>query len=90
MPFCQFVGVAVFQSLPTPILNYVTASLVPRPLPDFISQPWRKIGRRTGTNDTDWKWWTRQYVMWTRFCNDGKVPTQYTASTASKRILKFA
>jgi len=23
-------------------------SLVPRPLPDFISQPWRKIGRRPG------------------------------------------
>ena len=22
--------------------------LVPRPLPDFISQPWRKIGRRPG------------------------------------------
>ena len=27
-----------------------TISLVPRPLPDFISQPWRKIGRRLGTN----------------------------------------
>ena len=25
-------------------------SLVPRPLPDFILQPWRKIGRRPGTN----------------------------------------
>ena len=24
------------------------AGLVPRPLPDFISQPWRKIGRRHG------------------------------------------
>ena len=23
-------------------------SLIPRPLPDFISQPWRKIGRRPG------------------------------------------
>ena len=23
-------------------------SLVPRPLPDFILQPWRKIGRRPG------------------------------------------
>ena len=28
------------------------ASLVPRPLPDFISQPWRKIGGRPGTNTT--------------------------------------
>ena len=27
-------------------------SLVPRPLPDFISQPWRKIRRRPGTNAT--------------------------------------
>ena len=27
-------------------------SLVPRPLPDFISQPWRKIGRRPGTITT--------------------------------------
>ena len=25
-------------------------SLVPRPLPDLITQPWRKIGRRPGTN----------------------------------------
>ena len=24
-------------------------SLVPRPLPDCISQPWRKIGRRPGS-----------------------------------------
>ena len=35
-------------------------SLVPRPLPDFISQPWRKIGRRPSTiYVTDRKWWTR-------------------------------
>ena len=27
-------------------------SLVPRPLPDFISQPWRKIGRRPGAITT--------------------------------------
>ena len=27
-------------------------SLVPRPLPDFISQPWRKIGRRPGIKTT--------------------------------------
>ena len=31
----------------TSLLNvYVFNSLVPRPLPDFISQPWRKTGRR--------------------------------------------
>ena len=29
-------------------LERATLSLVPRPLPDFISQPWRKIGRRPG------------------------------------------
>ena len=28
--------------------------------------------------------------MWTRFRNDGNVPTQYAASTASDRIMKFA
>ena len=28
------------------------ASLVPRPLPDFILQPWRKIGRRSGIKTT--------------------------------------
>ena len=28
------------------------SSLVPRPLPDFISQPWRKIGRRPGIKTT--------------------------------------
>ena len=31
-----------------PVLLSVTDSLVPGPLPDFISQPWRKIGRRPG------------------------------------------
>ena len=29
-------------------LETYKASLVPRPLSDFISQPWRKIGRRPG------------------------------------------
>ena len=28
----------------------------------------------------DRKWWTRYYVMWTRFCNDGNVPTHNAAS----------
>ena len=27
--------------------------------------------------------------MWTRFRNDGNMPTQYAASTASDRIVKF-
>ena len=69
---------------------YQHSSLVPRPLPDFISQPWRKIGRRPGTiYVTDRKWWTRSYVMWTRFHNDGNVPTQYAASTPSDLTVKF-
>ena len=29
-------------------LETYKASLVPRPLSDFISQPWRRIGRRPG------------------------------------------
>ena len=36
-------------------------SLVPRPLPDFISQPWRKIREKAWDQNyvTDQKWWTR-------------------------------
>ena len=34
------------------IENWTVGSLVPRPLPDFISQPWRKIGRMAGINST--------------------------------------
>ena len=65
-------------------------SLVPRPLPDFISQPWRKIGRRPGTNNTSrtGNGGLDSYVMWTRFHNDGNVPTQYPVSTASDRTVK--
>ena len=54
-----------------------TGSLVPRPLPDFISQPWRKIGRRPGIKTTSQTgngglgW----YVTWTRF-----VLTKFTIS----------
>ena len=33
-------------------ISYSFYSLVPRPLPDFISQLWRKIGRRPGTITT--------------------------------------
>ena len=67
------------------------ASLVPRPLPDFISQPWRKIGRRPGTITTSRaeNGGLDSYVMWTRFHNDGNVPTQCAASTASDRTVEF-
>ena len=70
--------------------NKVSYSLVPRPLPDFISQPWRKIGRRPGTITTSrtGNGGLDSYVMWTRFHNDGNVPTQYAASTASDQTLK--
>ena len=41
------------------INTYLEYSLVPRPLPDFISQPWRKIRRRWDQNYVmDRKWWT--------------------------------
>ena len=44
-------------------LSLSSLSLVPRPLPDFISQLRRKIGRRPGIKTlqnyvTDRKWWT--------------------------------
>ena len=29
------------------------------------------------------------YAMWTPFCNDGNMPTQYLASTASDQITTF-
>ena len=29
--------------------KYQSTSLDPRPLPDFISQPWRKLGEDLGT-----------------------------------------
>ena len=43
---------------------YVQFSLIPRPLPDFISHPWRKIGRKAWDQNytTDLKWWT-QFVL---------------------------
>ena len=44
-------------------------SLVPRLLSDFISQPWRKIGRRPGIKTTSrtGNGGLGQYVTWTRF-----------------------
>ena len=65
-------------------LQSLIPSLVPRPLPDFISQPLRKIGRRPGTNTTSR---TGNGTWWTRFGNDGNVPTQYAANTASEAYL---
>ena len=38
----------------------------------------------TGNSGLGW------YVMWTRFPNNGNVPTQYAANTASDRTVKFA
>ena len=57
-------------------------SLVPRPLPDFITQPWRKNREKAWYqySITDQKWWTR-------FHNDGNVPTQYAASTSKRSSL---
>jgi len=45
------------------------SSLVPKPLPDFIPQPWRKIGRRPGIKTTSrtGNGGLGQYVTWTRF-----------------------
>ena len=46
-----------------------STSLVPRLLPDFILQPWRKIGRRPGikTMSRTGHGGPGQYVAWTRF-----------------------
>ena len=70
----------------------VKFSLVLRPLPEFISQSWRKIGRRPGTNDKSRteNGGLDSYVMWTWFHNDGDVPTQYAACTPSDQIVKDA
>ena len=48
---------------------FIHSSLVPRPLLDFILQPWRKIGRRPGIKTTSrtGNGGLGQYVTWTRF-----------------------
>ena len=38
----------LLQDLLTTLDTMTATSLVPRPLPDFFSQPWKKIGRRSG------------------------------------------
>ena len=42
-------GQALFHVGSLRYYNIVVCSLVPRPLPGFILQPWRKIGRKPGT-----------------------------------------
>ena len=50
---CLVYGRGSFTSKPgLPSGTRVTPSLIPKPLPDFISQLWRKIGRRPGSNTT--------------------------------------
>ena len=39
---------------PNYIHELLDDTLVPRPLPDFISQPWKNIGRRPGIIATSW------------------------------------
>ena len=34
------------------VIRWYWPSLILRPLPDFISQPWRKIGRKLGIKTT--------------------------------------
>ena len=53
-----------------------TSSLVPRPLPDFILQPWRKFCRRPGT-----------ITMSQTSYNDGNMSTQYVVSTVTCTVL---
>ena len=52
--FCQVEGITacVLSSSHKQTLPYY--SLIPRPLPDFISQLWRKVRRRPGTITTSW------------------------------------
>ena len=51
------------------LVIYYFGSLVPRPLPNFFSQSWRKIGRRPGVKTTSRTGSSglSQYVMWTWF-----------------------
>ena len=44
---------AIQQALIANMYISTVPSLVPRPLRDFISQPWRKIGRRPGIITTE-------------------------------------
>ena len=47
------------------------------------ARPGTNTTSRTGNGGLD------SYVMWTRFHNDGNMPTKYAASTASDPTVKF-
>ena len=55
--------------------------------PRSHAQPWRKKLEKTWYHTTLQTGYggLGQYVMWTQFRNDGNVPTQYAANTASNR-----
>ena len=67
-------------------------SLIPRPFPDFISQLWRKSSRKPVNITTSWtgNGGLGYYIMLTWFSNNGNMPMQYTASTASDRGVNLA
>ena len=60
-------------------------SLVPRPLPDFASQLWRKIGRSPGTSTM-----SRARNGGLGFVMMAMCPLHFPANTASDWILKLA
>ena len=74
------------------ILMLVGSSLIPRQL-RFYLLTWEKAWEQYYV--TDQKWWTQLVCnvdcnVDCVFCYDGNVPTQYAASTASVRTVKFA
>ena len=69
-PFSFAASFSPLSSPPLPSPPSLSSPFLrPRPLPDFISQPWRKIGRRPGSKTMSWtgNGGLGQYVMWTRF-----------------------
>ena len=83
----QKAGRGLGTRLPESHCNYVLVSF--RGYSQILS---RSRVEKSGTNTTSW---TRNggldyYVMWTWFHNDDNAPTQYAASTASDRAVKFA
>ena len=67
-------------------------SLVPRPLPDFYLAAVEKNREKSWEQNLrhNQKWWTRLVRMWTRFRNDGNVPTHNVASINPPRRLSTA
>ena len=70
-PWVQFQGTVGFAllSFASQTILSLKVSLVQRPLPDFISQPWRKIARRPEIKTTSrtGNGGLGQYVRWTWF-----------------------